>query len=112
MSYPFYDDTTDTIDLASMATPILGNNGLGDNAVDYVFSKRSHEIALFLAKKLFRFYVHENPDRAILESFATQIEANNFDILPSLKWLFVQDFFYSDESMNALLYSNPLELAI
>ena len=67
---------------------------------------------MFLADKLYRFYVDENPTTPELEAMAAELESNNFEILPSIKWLLVQDFMYSEESMNGLLYANPIELVI
>jgi len=90
----------------------MWNAGLSDNAVDYIFAKREYPIAIFLADKLFNFYVHEEPTRAQLDQFAAVIASNNFNILNSVRWLLVQDFMYSNESMNSVMYANPLELAI
>lgn len=67
---------------------------------------------MFLAEKFYKFYVDEKYTRIELESIAAQIEANNFELFPSIKWLLVQDFMYSDESMNSILYYNPLELVV
>jgi uncharacterized protein (DUF1800 family) len=110
VSFPFYDDVNDVLNLNPMSSSILGNNGLADNTVDYIFAKKSHEIALFLSNKMFRFYVHENPTRGELDTLAASLEANNFEILPTLKTLLASDVMYSDASMNAILYYNPLEL--
>lgn len=112
VSFPFYDSTNDVISLTGIEMPIGGNNGLGDNIIDYIFAKRSHAIALFLSNKLFRFYIHENPTSADLEKLAAKIEENNFDIYSSVKWLLSDDMMYSDIAMNVLLYKNPLELSI
>lgn len=110
--FPFYSGGTDTLDLFAMETPILGNNGVGDNTIDYIFAKRSHAIALFLADKIFRFYINETPSIIDLEAIANQLESNNFEILPTVKWVLTQDMMYSDTAVNAVLYKNPLELSI
>ena len=73
LSFSFYNSDTDTLSLTGIELPIGGNNGLGDNVVDYIFAKRSHAISLFLANKLFRFYIHEHPSNADLEAIATQL---------------------------------------
>jgi hypothetical protein len=110
--FPFYSGGTDTLNLLTMETPILGNNGVADNTIDYIFAKRSHEIALFLADKIFRFYIHETPNLTDLENIATQLESNNFEILPTVKWVLSQDMMYSNIAMNSILYKNPIELSI
>lgn len=73
---------------------------------------REFAIALFLADRIYRFYARGNPDRAELNVFAQQIISNNFEILPSVKWFLASDMMYSDDSMNAISYKNPLELTI
>jgi hypothetical protein len=65
-----------------------------------------------LANKLFRFYVNENPTANELNSLSAIIKQNNFEILPSVKWLLSSDMMYSDTAMNELRYKNPLELAV
>lgn len=95
-----------------MQTPLLGNNGLTDNTIDYIFAQRSEAISLFLADRLFRFYIHGKPTRLELNGIAANIRANNFEILPSVKALLSSDILYSDTSMNGVSYKNPLELGI
>lgn len=80
--------------------------------VDYIFAKRSHAIALFLANKFFRFYIHENPSNSDLEAIAQQLLNNNFNTFETVKWMLVQDMMYSDIAMNAVLYKNPVELSL
>jgi hypothetical protein len=109
-TFPFYDAVTDTLDLGAMEQSIMGNDGLADNAVDYVFAKRQRAIALFLANRLYRFYVEENPAKADLDPIADTIIANDFEILPVVKALLSSDAMYSDRSMNEVRYKNPLEI--
>lgn len=111
-NFPFYDTASGTLDLGAMEAPILGNNGLADNAVDYVFAKRSRQIALFLADRIFRFYAHGNPTRSELDVLASTIEGNSFELLPSVKAFLSSDALYSEASMNSLSYKNPVELTI
>lgn len=80
--------------------------------MDYVFSKRSHQIALFLADRIFRFYAHGNPSAQDVESLASVIESNDFELLPSVKTFLASDAPYSYASMNGLTYKNPVELAV
>jgi uncharacterized protein (DUF1800 family) len=85
---------------------------LPDNIVDYIFSKRKESIAIFLADKLYRFYVAEKPSRADLDIITSKILQNNFEIYPTVKWLLANNMMYSDKSMNSVIYKNPLELII
>ncbi len=110
-NFPFVN-SSGALDLALMATPIAGNAGLSDNTIDYIFAMREEAISLFLADRLYRFYIYERPTRAELDTIAAQIRANNFEILPVVRYILSSDVMYSDKSMNGLLYKNPLELTI
>lgn len=80
--------------------------------IEYIFAKRSHEIALFLADRLYRFYIHDTPDRGELDQIAAIIEGNNFEMLPSVKSILSHNIMYSEKSMRSIRYKNPLELSI
>ncbi|MDD5213258.1 MAG: DUF1800 family protein [Candidatus Gracilibacteria bacterium] len=109
-NFSFYNSASGTIDLAALQAG--GGTSLRDNAINYIFSKREDAISQALANKLFRFYVNENPTAQELNSLSSIITQNNFEILPSVKWLLSSDMMYSDTAMNELRYKNPLELAI
>ncbi|MFB0965276.1 MAG: DUF1800 family protein [Patescibacteria group bacterium] len=112
VNFPFYDTASGTLDLGAMQTPLFANNGLADNAIDYVFAKRQHQIALFLADRIFRFYAHDNPRRQDVDALASMIESNGFDLLPTVRNFLASDAMYSEASMNALTYKNPVELTV
>lgn len=111
-SFPFYNTASWTVDIQVMKTSISWNNWLPDNTIDYIFSKRQEEIAIFLADKLYRFYIAENPLRSDLDIITAKIIENNFEIFPTVKWLLSNDIIYSEKSMNDVIYKNPLELVI
>lgn len=106
----YYNSASGTIDPIGILNSIGGNNGFTDNVVEYIFAKRSHSIALFLADRIVRFYMYDTPTRTQLDVVAAIIESNNFEILPSLKAILSLDIMYSDVAMNSLRYKNPLEL--
>ncbi|MEA3304744.1 MAG: DUF1800 family protein [Patescibacteria group bacterium] len=95
-----------------MIQSIDGNNGLADNTIDYIFSKREYEIALFLADKFFRFYIHDHPSQEDMETLTDIFVANDFDIFLSTKEILSSDLMYSDLSMNSILFKSPLDLVI
>ncbi len=111
-SFSFYNTSSWTIDIQEMKNTISWNNWLPDNIIDYIFSKREDSIAIFLADKLYRFYVAENPSKSDLDIITNKILENNFEIYPTVKWLLSDKIMYSDKSMNSIIYKNPLELAI
>lgn len=112
VNFPFYDSASGTLDLGAMETPLFANNGLADNAVDYVFAKRSHQIALFLADRIFRFYAHDHPRRQDVDALASTIQSNGFDLLPTVKAFLASDAPYSEAAMNSVSYKNPVELTV
>ncbi len=111
-NFPFYNTASWTIDNNIITNSINWNNWLADNTIDYIFSKKETEIADFLAWKLLRHYVQEKPTRTQIETLASVIISNNFEIYPSVKYLLASDMMYSETSMNSLKYKNPLEIAI
>jgi uncharacterized protein (DUF1501 family) len=111
-NFPFYDSNSGMVNPVLMRESVNGNNGITDNTIEYIFAKRSHEIALFLADRIYRFYIDDHPTRQQLDQIAWMIESNNFEILPSVKQILALDMMYSDLSMNQIRYKNPLELGI
>ncbi|MDD3144606.1 MAG: DUF1800 family protein [Candidatus Gracilibacteria bacterium] len=111
-SFPFYDANTGEIDVQLLKNPIGGNNGLADNIIDYIFSKREYAISMFLANRLYKFYVDENPSNSNLTLISNKLLGNNFDIYTTVKWLLASDMMYSEKSMNSIIYKNPLELTL
>lgn len=111
-SFPFYDETTWEIDIQILKNPINWNNGLPDNTMDYIFSKRENAISMFLADKLYRFYIWEDPIKSELQEISNKIIENDFEMYPTVKWLLANDLMYSEKSMNGLIYKNPLELSL
>lgn len=111
-SFPFYNSASGTIDNTLLVVPRNGNNGVADNILDYIFSKREAEIADFLAWRMIKYYIKDKPTQAEIEGVAAQIIANNFDIYPTIKSLLASNMMYSEEAMNSIRYKNPLELTI
>ena len=107
--FPFVTwENQDIIDIQKIKQPINGNNWLPDNIINYIFSKRRQAIALFLANKLYKFYIWENPTKDELKQIANKILQENFVILPIVKRLLSSDIFYAHK--NEILFKNPIEL--
>lgn len=111
-TFPYYDSNSGMVNPVEMRQSVNGNNWITDNTVEYIFAMRWHEIALFLADRLYRFYIDDHPERQQLDRIAWIIETNNFDMLASVKEILALDMMYSDISMNQIRYKNPLELGI
>ena len=78
-------------------------------AIQYIAKQRSGQIALFLASKLMHYYLSDTPSTADLNSFSSEILRNNFQILPSLKWLLSSDIMFRPTYLQADRYKTPLE---
>ncbi|MDP9026036.1 MAG: DUF1800 family protein [Actinomycetota bacterium] len=78
--------------------------------IQYIAAKRSPQIAEFLASKLMHYYLSDTPSNSDLNSFASVILQNHFEILPSLKWLLGSDIMFRQQYMQADRYKTPLEL--
>lgn len=111
-SFAFYNTWSWILDIQEMKKSINWNNWLPDNVIDYIFSKRDYEISMFLADKLYRFYIAPNPSRDQLDLISSKILENNFEIYPTVKWLLSTDMMYSKKSVESIIYKNPLELVI
>jgi len=80
------------------------------HVIQYIASQRSQQMSLFLASKLMRYYVSDTPSDQDLAAFASVIEKNKFQILPSLTWLLSSDIMFRPLYMHADRYKTPLEL--
>lgn len=108
----FYNSASWTINSLAITNSISWNNWLTDNIIDYIFSKRETEIADFIAWRMLKYYVKDKPTKSEIESLASVIVANNFNLYSSIKYLLASDIMYSDIAMNTIYYKNPLELTI
>ncbi len=65
----------------------------------------------FVAGKLYAFFAQQEPDRESVERLASVLRANNFELAPTLKNLFLSAKFYSAEVRGTLIKS-PVQLVI
>ncbi len=78
--------------------------------IQYIAHQRSQQMALFLASKLMHYYLSDSPTGADISTFADVIRHNQFEILPSLKWLLSSDIMFEPQYMKAERYKTPLEV--
>jgi uncharacterized protein (DUF1800 family) len=76
----------------------------------YIVSQRRTQVSEFLANKILKYYVSDAPQSQDIVTFANILSQNNFEILPSLTWLFNSDIMYRPQYMNEERYKSPLEL--
>ncbi|MDR3571971.1 MAG: DUF1800 family protein [Candidatus Pacebacteria bacterium] len=79
-------------------------------AIDYIVTQRKEQISEFLSYKILKYYVSDNPEPQDITTFASEIRANDFNIKPSLTWLFSSPIMYRPAYMQEDRYRSPLEL--
>lgn len=59
----------------------------------------------FIARRLFTYFVHENPDEQTVDQLAKLLKDNNYELAPFLKTVFLSREFYSTRAMGTLIKS-------
>lgn len=91
-----------------------GNWGYND-VMDILFQQRPNEIATFICKKLYEFFVHPDSNDAagnaqtIIQGMASTLIANNFELAPMLSQLFKSQHFFDEEAIGVIIKS-PFDL--
>lgn len=98
----FYNSTT----ILGRNSNTAGNTEL-DDLLNMIFS--TSECALFICRKLYRFFVYYDIDAAteanVIEPLATILRANNYEIKPVLKTLFKSQHFFDAVNYGAQIKS-------
>ncbi|MBF6613835.1 MAG: DUF1800 domain-containing protein [Chloroflexi bacterium] len=81
----------------------------GDDAVDIIFKQPAHPV--FMARKLFRFFVYDDPDDATVNRFADIYTKSNFSIKELVKQILLSPEFRSTKAYYSLVKS-PAEFTI
>jgi uncharacterized protein (DUF1800 family) len=66
----------------------------GDDIIDVLVSKPA--CAQFIGRKLWRFFVEDEPSKEIVDAVGARIRAHNFEVRPVLRDIFSSTEFYSD----------------
>ena len=87
-----------------------GNWGY-DDVIDILFQQRPNEIAQFICRKLYEFFVHPdskdaaNNAQVIIDGMASTFISGNFEIAPVLSQLFKSQHFFDDEAIGVIIKS-------
>ena len=89
----------------------LGHTGNldGDDIIDIIFQQPAHP--KFIARKLFRFFVYDDPDDATVNRFADIYARSGFSVKELVRQLLLSPEFRSDKAYFALIKS-PIEYTI
>lgn len=97
------------------AKTIMGQTGNWgyDDVIDILFDQRADQIAFYICKKLYMFFVHPDAlaDEAqpIINGLAATFIANDFEIAPVLDQLFKSEHFFDDTAIGVIIKS-PFDL--
>ncbi len=87
-----------------------GNMGY-DDVIDNLFQQRPNEIAQFICRKLYEFFVHPdskdaaNNAQTIIDGMASTFITGNFELAPVLSQLFKSQHFFDDEAIGVIIKS-------
>lgn len=82
-----------------------------DEVIDLIFSMKEQEVAYFLSKKLYVFFVSATPNETIISELANYCVSQNFDIKSILKKLLKSAHFYEEQFFGCRIKS-PTEVFI
>ncbi|MBK6699669.1 MAG: DUF1800 domain-containing protein [Saprospiraceae bacterium] len=77
-----------------------------DSLHDVIFDVKKREIATFICKKLYKFYLYNDPPTDIINGLADVFIASSFDITTVLKTLFKSEHFFDDASIGISIKSH------
>ncbi|MGA3170101.1 MAG: DUF1800 domain-containing protein [Chthoniobacteraceae bacterium] len=89
----------------------LGHTGpfTGDDVLDIILEQPA--CAKFIAKKLWTFYVYEDPDPPVVEDLAENFRRTNYEIRPLMNEIFRSAEFYSADAVRTQIKS-PVQWVI
>lgn len=71
-----------------------------------IFDVKKNEVAKFICKKLYKFYLYNDPPQEIIDGLAAVFVNSNFNIAAVLKTLFKSEHFYEEEVMGLVIKSH------
>lgn len=89
----------------------MGRTGnlTGDDIIDILVSKPA--CPQFIARKLWRFFVEDEPGTQVVDVVASRLRAHNFEIRPVLSEIFSSGEFYSERVMGGQIKS-PVQFIV
>jgi uncharacterized protein (DUF1800 family) len=90
---------------------VLGKTGNfdGNEVLDILLQQK--ETAKFVTRKLYKFFVNEQPDEDKVEWLADRFYKNEYDISKLLEDIFTSDWFYEEKNIGVKIKS-PVELIV
>ncbi len=82
-----------------------------DDVVDLIFQERGQETATFICRKLYRFFVYNEPDENIVAELTQTFQANDFEIAPVVEQLLSSAHFFDDAFIGAQIKA-PVDVVV
>ncbi len=79
-----------------------------DEVINILFEERSPQIASFICRKLYRFFVYAEPDEAIVSELANQLLSDDFELAGLIQTLLASAHFFDDQLIGSRIKS-PVE---
>jgi uncharacterized protein (DUF1800 family) len=88
---------------------VLGKSGNfdGDDVLDILLQQK--QTALYITKKLYKFFVNEEADETKVKLLADGFYKSNYDISKLMRSIFTADWFYDEKNIGSRIKS-PIEL--
>lgn len=92
---------------------VLGKTGNWntDDALGIIFSEKADQVAKFICEKLYKTFVYEVPDYAVVDGMATIMLNNKFEIKPVMEQLLRSEHFFDASNIGAMQKS-PLDYMV
>jgi uncharacterized protein (DUF1800 family) len=89
----------------------LGNTGNfdGDDIIDILLEQK--QTALFITKKVYRYFVNDKPDEVKISWLANRFFESEYDINKLMTAIFTSDWFYDEKNIGTKIKS-PVELIV
>lgn len=84
-------------------------NFQGENIIDIILEKP--ETSQFIARKVYKFFVNDNPNEEHVKELATHFYNSKYDISELMKKMFTSDWFYAPENVGTKIKS-PAEFLV
>jgi uncharacterized protein (DUF1800 family) len=90
---------------------VLGKTGNfdGDGVLDILLEQK--QTARFISKKIYKFFVNEQPDAEKTEWLANRFYKTNYDMAKLMEDIFTSDWFYDEKNIGSKIKS-PVELLV
>lgn len=107
--------TFDPTQFDATTKTIFGQTGAWGytDVIDILFNERPNEIGIFIAQKLYTFFIHPDPDtpeaQTIISGLAATFIQSNFQIAPMVAQLLKSAHFFDDTAVGVIIKS-PFDL--